>query len=138
MNALAGAKVAAENLKKLRMNNGPVKDPLKELNIRSTPSTDKRTTSSFSKSAKVRNFTYHCCFVQDFNYVAIDTLDMLKYLNWDLMFSLEKIPPGVVLSLFDFFLQVFAELDKAQEKGNKAAKSDNADKPALNASSLKL
>lgn len=80
-----GAKVAAENLKKLRMNNGPVKDPLKELNIRSTPSTDKRTTSSFSKSAKV-----------------------------------------------------FAELDKAQEKGNKAAKSDNADKPALNASSLKL
>lgn len=54
------------------------------------------------------------------------------------MFSLEKIAPGVVLTLFDFFLQVFAELDKAQEKGNKAAKSDNADKPALNASSLKL
>lgn len=51
--ALTGAKIAEENLKKIRMNNGPVKDPLKELNVRSTPSKDKRTTSSFSKSAKV-------------------------------------------------------------------------------------
>lgn len=81
MSALAGAKDAADNLKKLRMNNGPVKDPLKELNVRSIPSKDKRTTSSFSKSAKVRNFTYHCCFVQDFNCVIINTSDMLKYLN---------------------------------------------------------
>ena len=53
MSALAAAKNALENIKKLRMNNGPVKDPLKELNVRSTPSTDKRTSSSFSKSAKV-------------------------------------------------------------------------------------
>ncbi|KAG0565406.1 hypothetical protein KC19_8G187700 [Ceratodon purpureus] len=81
-----GAKDAAENLKKLRMQNGPViKDSLKELNVKATPLKDKRTTSSFSKSSKV-----------------------------------------------------FAELDKARESGNKAVKFDKADKPALNASILKL
>ena len=54
------------------------------------------------------------------------------------MHSLGKYSPRFVLTLSDFFVQVFAELDKAQERGNKAAKSDNAEKPALNASSLKL
>jgi len=58
MITLAGANAADENLKKIRMNNAPIKDPLKELNVRSTPGMNKRTTSSFSKSAKV----WRCSF----------------------------------------------------------------------------
>lgn len=71
--ALAGAKTAEENLKKIRMSNAPVKDPLQELNVRSRPMKDTRTTSSFSKSAKVCKISFYTL-----NFLSNITLQYLQ------------------------------------------------------------